>query len=179
MTHRSDVVRGRDCSGCTLCCKLLGVEEIGTPPLGWCPHCDTKKGCAIYQHRPTECRNFYCEYLLDETLGDQWKPSKCKLVVMLEEPANDLVVHVDPSRPDAWRREPFYSQIRQWARTAAREQRQVVVWQGDSKIVISPEGDEGSQEAKPMNPTTNVIERWRSSELPREMAGDDVLGPLA
>ena len=30
-----DVVQGRDCSGCTLCCKLLTVEELNTPPLSW------------------------------------------------------------------------------------------------------------------------------------------------
>jgi hypothetical protein len=142
MTQQADVVQGRSCGGCTLCCKLLRVEEIETPPLAWCPNCDTRKGCAIYDHRPAECRDFYCEYLLNGTLGEHWRPSKCKMVVVLEDYSNALVIHVDPSRPHAWRQEPFYSEIRQWARTAAHEQRQVVVWQGDIKIVIAPEGDD-------------------------------------
>jgi hypothetical protein len=143
------VLPGRNCGGCTLCCKLLGVEEIETPPLGWCPHCDVGKGCTIYQHRPTECRQFDCEYLLDGALGEHWKPSKCKMVVALEDGANPLVIHVDPSRPHAWRQEPFYSEIRQWARAAAREGRQVIVWQGDRKIVISPDDAADPARAEP------------------------------
>ena len=149
MTQQVDVVQGRNCGGCTLCCKLLSVEEIETPPLAWCPNCDARKGCAIYDDRPAECRHFYCEYLLNGTLGVHWRPSKCKMVVVLEEYANALVIHVDPSRPHAWRQEPFYSEIRQWARREARQQRQVVVWQGDTKIVISPEADDRWPRAEP------------------------------
>lgn len=143
------VLPSRNCSGCTLCCKLLGVEEIETPPLGWCPHCDTRRGCQIYARRPTECRQFDCEYLSNSALGEHWRPSRCKMVVALEEHANALVIYVDPSRPHAWRHEPFYSEIRQWARTAARQQRDVVVWQGDRKILISPEGDDDRPRAAP------------------------------
>ena len=149
MTQQVDVVRGRDCSGCTLCCKLLGVEELNTPPLRWCPNCDAKTGCAIYEHRPTECRQFHCEYLLNRALSDHWRPSKCKMVVVLEDYANALVIHSDPARPHAWRQEPFCSEIRQWAQAAARTQRQVIVWDGNSKIVISPEEPTGVGERSP------------------------------
>lgn len=138
MTRDVEVVPGRDCGGCTLCCKLLAVEELSSPPLGWCPRCDVKTGCAAYADRPTECRQFYCEYLLDGALGEHWKPSKCKMVVVLEDYADALVIHVDPARPHAWRQEPYHSQIRRWARAQARSGRQVIVWQGDSKIVIPP-----------------------------------------
>ncbi len=137
MTQQVDVVRGRDCRGCTMCCKLLSVEEISTPPLSWCPSCDTKRGCTIYEQRPTECRQFYCEYLLDPALGEHWKPSKCKMVVVFEDYANALVIHVDPDRPHAWREAPFYSDICAWVRAADRKQRQVIVWQGNSKIVLT------------------------------------------
>ena len=66
------------------------------------------------------------------------------MVVVLEDHANALVIHVDPVRPDAWRQEPFYSDIRRWARAAARKNRQVIVWQGDTKFVISPDGPAGT-----------------------------------
>ena len=138
MTHRADVVPGRACGGCTLCCKLLSVEELETPPLAWCPHCAVKTGCTIYEDRPTECRQFFCEYLLDATLGEHWRPSRCKMVVALEDHLNHLVIHTDPARPHVWREEPYYSDIRRWARAAARKQRQVIVWEGDRKIVVSP-----------------------------------------
>jgi hypothetical protein len=137
MTPR-EAVPGRDCRDCTLCCKLLAVEELAKPPLGWCPHCVAKAGCGIYQQRPTECRQFYCEYRLDGALGAHWKPSRCKIVVVLEEHTNSIVIHDDPARPQAWRREPYLSEIRQWADDGARSGRQVIVWQGDRKIVIAP-----------------------------------------
>jgi hypothetical protein len=107
MTQREDIVRDRGCGGCTMCCKLLSVEELETPPLSWCPHCATTSGCTIYADRPTECRQFYCEYLLDAALGEHW------------------------------RMEPYHSDIRRWARAAARKGLRVVVWADDRKIVIA------------------------------------------
>ena len=41
-----------------------------------------------------------------------------------------LSVHVDPARPDSWRQEPYYSQIKRWVAVAQRGQ--VIVWQGRS-----------------------------------------------
>jgi hypothetical protein len=149
MTQQVDMVRGRDCGGCTMCCKLLSVEEISTPPLSWCPSCDTKRGCTIYQQRPTECRQFYCEYLLDPALGEHWKPSKCKMVVVFEDYTNTLVIHVDPDRPHTWREEPFRSDLRQWIKAAGHTQRQVIVWQGNSKIVLTG-ASRGENGAGPM-----------------------------
>lgn len=139
MSQPKEVVAGRNCEGCTLCCKLLSIAEIDKPPLVWCPLCDAKAGCRQYAQRPTECRNFYCQYLLDSALDDRWKPSVCKLVVAYDDHAAAVAVHVDPGRPGAWRAEPFHSQIRRWAAAAAEAGRQVVVWQGDRKIVIDPE----------------------------------------
>jgi hypothetical protein len=134
-----DIVPGRNCDGCTLCCKLLGVCELNLAPLSWCPHCKTKAGCSIYAQRPTECRQFDCEYLLDAAMGSHWKPSRCKMVVVTEAFAHSVVVHVDPDRPDAWREEPYYSQLCQWARTAADKNWQLIVWQGSRKIVLAPQ----------------------------------------
>ena len=120
MTGRADVVEGRTCHGCTLCCKLLSIEELEKPPLTWCAICNAKTGCKDYTHRPTECREFYCGYLLDPALDERWKPSSCKLVVSFEEHANAVVILVDPTRHDAWRKEPFHSQIRQWVHPRLR-----------------------------------------------------------
>jgi hypothetical protein len=139
MKQRTEIVSGRNCDGCTMCCKLLRVEELETPPLSWCPHCVAKSGCAIYVDRPTECRQFYCEYLLDASLGEHWKPSRCKMVVVLEDHVGDLVIHTDPDRPHVWPREPFRSDVSRWARTARRNGRQVIVWEGERKIVVTPD----------------------------------------
>ena len=120
-----------------MCCKLLSVEELSLPPLSWCPNCNVKMGCNIYEQRPTECRQFYCEYLLDPSLDDHWKPSRCKIVVVREDDQNAIVIHVNSDRPHAWREEPFYTEICRWAEAAASTQRQVIVWQGNSKVVVT------------------------------------------
>jgi hypothetical protein len=133
------VLEGRNCTGCTRCCELLSVAELDKPPMVACTHCHVTGGCRIYRHRPTECRQFFCGYLIDPALDERWKPSNCKLLVALDEYPYAVAIHVDAASPDAWRREPYYSQIRRWALFAARRHAQVVVWQGDTKIVVSPE----------------------------------------
>lgn len=52
MTDAPQLVAGRSCAGCTLCCKLLAVEALAKPRAKWCPHCDSKQGCTIYETRP-------------------------------------------------------------------------------------------------------------------------------
>ena len=63
---------GRNCSGCGLCCTLLRIEELDKPPMIACSHCEAGGGCRIYAQRPTECRQFYCGYLLDAKLDERW-----------------------------------------------------------------------------------------------------------
>jgi hypothetical protein len=70
------------------------------------------------------------------------------MVVVFEDFTNTLVIHVDPDRPHAWREEPFWSDIRGWVRAAGRTQRQVVVWQGNGKIVLTS----GSRAGKATGP---------------------------
>ena len=52
-----------------------------------------------------------------------------------------LAAHVDPSRPDAWKAEPFYSQLKAWARLAAPKQNHVVICIGPQTIAILPDRD--------------------------------------
>ena len=129
-------VQGRDCSGCTRCCELLSVAELDKAPMVACAHCQAAEGCRIYRDRPTECRQFYCGYLLDASLDERWKPSRSKLIVAFGEHPYAVAIHVDVGSPGAWREEPFYSQICRWAMTAGRQGGKVVVWQGDDKILV-------------------------------------------
>ena len=99
MSQQEEVVPGRNCDGCTMCCKLLSVAELDKAPGTWCALCDAKAGCNAYAQRPTECRDFYCGYLLDPALDERWKPSHCKLVVTREEQLGETLIHNDPARP--------------------------------------------------------------------------------
>ncbi len=63
------------------------------------------------------------------------------MVVDFEPHANRIVIHVDGTRPDTWRRQTYYSQIKQWSLAAAHNRGQVVVWQGLDAIAVLPDRD--------------------------------------
>jgi hypothetical protein len=123
-----------------MCCKIMGIAELSKPRNQWCPHCDVGKGCKIYDQRPQSCRDFDCIYLLDGTLGDHWKPSRSRMVLTRYQAAR-LCVHVDPDRPDAWRKEPYYSELKAWSRVAAQSRSMVAVYVGDNLTVVLPDRD--------------------------------------
>jgi hypothetical protein len=131
----------RNCDGCTLCCKVIGVKALEKPMGTWCQHCAPKGGCAIYAERPDECRTFDCGYLLEPSLTPEWKPSESKIVLLTEDGGRRIVAHVDTQRPDAWKREPFYSTLKMWARDNAGVGGQVVVSIGPRRIAILADRD--------------------------------------
>jgi hypothetical protein len=114
------VVPGRSCGTCTLCCKVAAVEEVAKPMGVWCPHCRRGTGCAIYASRPPSCRTFYCQWMLERGLGDEWKPERAKFALVRTEGGHRLTALVDPGYPAAWRRSPYYENLRQWAVEAAQ-----------------------------------------------------------
>ena len=123
-----------------MCCKLLAVHELNKPSQTWCDHCEIGAGCKTYETRPDDCRTFYCGWLLDARISDDWRPSKSKIVVKFEQ--TRIVVHVDKDRKDAWRREPFHSQIRRWAQAGRAYEGDVIVWEGKDALRIHPAGEE-------------------------------------
>lgn len=60
------------------------------------------------------------------------------MVLDFEPHANRIVVHVDSGRIDAWKREPYYSEIKKWALGASQNQGQVIVWQGLEAVAVLP-----------------------------------------
>lgn len=124
-----------------MCCKLLSIEALNKPRLQWCTHCDIGAGCKIYQERPTECRAFTCGYLAEAGIGEHWKPTKSKMVISRATHANRIVVYVDADRSDAWRKEPYYTDLKNWSRATAQNQGQLLVSQGRDMIVVTPDGE--------------------------------------
>jgi len=90
----------RACGDCTLCCKVMAIEELSKPAGQWCRHCKPGSGCQIYDGRPAECRYFNCLWLIDQRFGPHWKPNKSKLVLTTSE--DGIEVRCDPTFPDAW-----------------------------------------------------------------------------
>jgi hypothetical protein len=133
------VVRG--CDGCTLCCKVMGVHQLAKPQGTWCKHCRIGVGCGIYAERPEECVTFNCGYLVLPHLTPEWKPAVSHLIISSGVSKDRLSIHVDPSRPDAWRKQPYYGVIKQWAAQALSKRQQVVVMIDKRSIVILPDRD--------------------------------------
>ena len=125
---------GRECGECTLCCKVLEIEALAKPAGSWCPHCKPGRGCLIYPSRPAECRAFSCLWLINDLLGQHWKPSKSRIVLTTSE--DGIEVRCDPGFPDAWRKEPFRSEIHQWAVSGEAHDVTVIVIIGERIILI-------------------------------------------
>ena len=138
---KSPIVPGRNCDGCALCCMVLSIQEINKPQGKWCDHCSTRRSCDIYETRPDECRKFHCGYLTIPELDESWKPSKSKIILVAELDGNRGAAHVHPSRPDAWKKEPFYSALKEWSVRAAPLMHQVVAYVSNRVTVILPDKD--------------------------------------
>jgi len=69
---------------------------------------------------------------------------------------NLIAIHVDPSDPTAWQREPFFQQIKAFATRAADTKQQVAVYIKNRVIVIFPhkEVDVGT-----INPGDHLVVR--------------------
>jgi hypothetical protein len=83
----------------------------------WCRHA-CNKGCAIYDRRPDECRDFNCLWLIDERIPDYWHPVHSKIVINPKLDGNDAYVAfiVDPAYPNRWREKPWIDDIKTLAR---------------------------------------------------------------
>lgn len=97
-----DLVPGRVCGDCTVCCTAMAVDQpdfqkqAGVP----CRHCEA--GCAIYDSRPALCRDYYCGWRQLPILDDSWRPDRSGIFVEVEvideETALSLVLIGNPLR---------------------------------------------------------------------------------
>lgn len=86
------------CGTCSVCCRAMGVIEIGKAPGAWCSHC-TKPGCGIYTARPSSCVEFQCEWLA-RGLAPDLRPDVSH-VLMVQGDDGCIVAKVDKRHPDA------------------------------------------------------------------------------
>jgi hypothetical protein len=169
------------CGDCTLCCKVMAIEELAKPASSWCPHCKPGRGCLIYAARPTECQTFSCLWLMNEKLDQYWKPNKSKMVLTTSQ--DGIEIRCDPGFPDAWRREPFRSEINEWALSGETEDITVVVIVGQKLTLVTSDrefdlGIVGSDQriVREMNGTQVMdVTVVKASQL-RNMTGADLRG---
>ena len=130
---------GRACGTCTLCCKVFQLPELEKPAGVWCRHCTQGVGCGVHPDRPAQCRAFFCLWMTDATIPADWKPERSKMVLSIF-PANGFIyVQVDPGFPQAWRKAPYYDQLRRWAKVLVEKGRHIIAFVNDSATLIMPE----------------------------------------
>lgn len=134
MQSSPNVVAGRSCGTCTLCCRLPDIDLLDKPANVWCRHCVAEKGCSIYADRPSVCRDFLCLWMTDAGLAEAWEPSRSHMMVYRQGP--QVTVLVDPDHPDIWRREPYHAQLRAWAEEAELAGGYVIVFRQDDVFKI-------------------------------------------
>jgi hypothetical protein len=119
---------------------VIGIAALDKPAGQWCPHFAKGKGCSIYAEAPDECHGFNCTWLLTPRLGEEWRPDRCKLVMWTNRPGR-LIVDVDADFPNAWRREPYYAQLKAWSDRSRPDASEVLVRVKGRMIVVFPETD--------------------------------------
>lgn len=122
--------RPKSCGSCTLCCRVLAVDELGKPGGVRCGHLAKGGGCGIYETRPASCRSFECVWLMDPEMPHRFRPDQTKVVLDQDADGARLIARCDPANPNAWRREPMYGALKAYAREH---------W-GSGKIVLAAVG---------------------------------------
>jgi hypothetical protein len=115
----------------------MAIEKLAKRANIWCPHCAPGRGCLVYTGRPVECRSFDCLWLVDDRFGQHWKPNKSKLVLTTSQ--DGIEIRCDRSFPDAWRKEPFRSEIRKLAGSGDRHHVTILVIVGERMTLVTAE----------------------------------------
>jgi Fe-S-cluster containining protein len=159
--NEADAAAGRQCGDCSMCCKTLPIDEISKPAHQWCQHARPGSGCAIYETRPAVCRGFACTWLVSKDLKPHWKPTKCKMVLHTkghERGGGVMMVQVDRDYPNAWRRSPYYEELKAWCRRIKIE----IVVSERCRVEMCPDQDVYFERDRG---GWRVISRHRSSHL--------------
>lgn len=80
-----EVIAGRDCGSCNVCCVALTVDEPELQKVqGYrCKHAQPDNSCAIYSARPKTCRDFYCGWRLLKWVKDTLRPDRSGVLIRL------------------------------------------------------------------------------------------------
>jgi len=79
-----------ECGECTLCCKLLKIDETNSKVNEYCCYCNPNFGCTIYDKRPESCRIFECCWKQMKNAGEDLRPDKCG--VLFEKWSDNVIV---------------------------------------------------------------------------------------
>ncbi len=129
------------CGECNLCCKVYDVEDLEKKAGHHCHNSGREGGCGIWGLHPKSCQEFKCLWLKHDDMSGLWRPDNAGFVMRLEAGGRNLILDVDPDRPDAWKREPYYSQIKLWSEIMPRNEGLVLCYAPEALYVVTPMED--------------------------------------
>jgi len=129
------------CGECTLCCKVYEIEDFEKKPGTVCHHVRPEGGCGVWGLHPKICQEFKCLWLKHDDMNGLWRPDHAGFVLRLEPNGTTLAIDVDHDRPHAWKREPYYSQIKLWSEVMPKNEGLVLVYAPEGLYVITPMED--------------------------------------
>lgn len=141
MTETAQTIRpaaGKSCGDCMLCCKLFAIAPLDKPMGKWCVHARPGVGCMIYEDRPGDCRAFQCGWLIDPSLGPEWKPDRAKFFIA-NFPDGNVHLMVDSGAASAWKDERYYPTIKIAAARLLEQGKNLFAVIGKRIVVILPE----------------------------------------
>lgn len=134
-------IPGRTCGSCTQCCRVYEIPALQKPMGVWCQHCTPGRGCNAYDARPEQCQQFYCLWMQATFLGPEWKPDKARFVLTVDAASQFLYVQLDANQPAAWRKQPYYGQLKQWAAAGLQNGRLVIIFLNQAATLVLPDKD--------------------------------------
>jgi hypothetical protein len=93
-----ELVTGRSCGECSVCCVALNVDtqEFQKLPGVACAHLCEGGGCSIHATRYPVCRTYHCGWRYLQFLGEDWRPDRSGVLIDFQ--SEDLPSHY-PKRP--------------------------------------------------------------------------------
>ncbi len=85
---------------------------------------------------------FFCGWRVDPNLAPDWKPEISGFVIWIARHYAAMMVTVDPARPNAWKRPPYYRTFKQWGGRALMEQKRVIVMLNGEATIVLPDADQ-------------------------------------
>jgi hypothetical protein len=142
----------RTCGSCSLCCKVMAIDELHKPMGVWCPNFKPGQGCSVYGSHPPSCQAFKCLWLVSPTMPDDVRPDRSKVVIDVDNNGDRILARCDPAHPLAWRQEPMYGQLKRWSKRGWREGKTVFAMVNRRMWLIAPDQDIDIGETDPRAP---------------------------
>lgn len=151
----------RACGGCTACCQVVPVRELGTRAYQGCPHVHdllhaAGPGCGIYPKRPGSCRLWRCGWIENTDWPEDLRPDRAGFIV---DEVLDLIkingaampavqIWALPGHAEDWRQQPALGMI---AALLHHKKNTAVLWRQPGGLArgfaLEPDGRISTSEA--------------------------------